>query len=56
MIMLYWSEKNLTKLHVFAAKHKVNTYSETLTISLRWLCIDLELTPSEIMTSRETQE
>ena len=26
------------------------------TISLRWLCIDLELTPSEIMTSRETQE
>ena len=26
------------------------------TISLRWLCIDLVLTPSEIMTSRETQE
>ena len=26
------------------------------TISLWWLCIDLELTPSEIMTSRETQE
>ena len=26
------------------------------TISLRWLRIDLELTPSEIMTSRETQE
>ena len=26
------------------------------TISLRWLCIDLELTPLEIMTSRETQE
>ena len=26
------------------------------TISLRWLCIDLELTPSAIMTSRETQE
>ena len=25
-------------------------------IYLRWLCIDLELTPSEIMTSRETQE
>ena len=28
--MLYWSEKNLTKLHIFAAKHKVNTYSEKL--------------------------
>ena len=26
------------------------------TISLRWLCIDFKLTPSEIMTSRETQE
>ena len=26
------------------------------TISLRCLCIDLELTPSEILTSRETQE
>ena len=26
------------------------------TISLRWLCIDLKLTPSEIMMSRETQE
>ena len=26
MIMLYWSEKNLMKLHIFAAEHKVNTY------------------------------
>ena len=30
MIMLYWSQKNLTKLHIFAAKHKINTYSEKL--------------------------
>ena len=51
--VLEW--KNLTKLHIFAAKHKVNTYSEK-TISLRWLYINLELTPSEVMTSRETQE
>ena len=44
--------KNVTKLHIFAAKHKVNTYSEKLFPSD---CAD-ELTPSEIMTSRETQE
>ena len=44
--VLEW--KNLTKLHIFAAKYKVNIYSEK-TISLRWLCIDLEFTPSEIM-------
>ena len=43
------------KLHIFAAKHKVNTVKQWKTISLRWLCIDLELTSSEIMTSRETQ-
>ena len=42
MIMLYWSEKISRNC----------TYSEK-TISLRWLCINLELTPSEIMTSRE---
>ena len=50
--VLEW--KNLMKLHIFAAKHKVNIQWKT--ISLRWLCIDLELIPSEIMTSRETQE
>ena len=30
MIVLYWSERNLTKLHIFAAKHKVIAYSEKL--------------------------
>ena len=50
--VLEW--KNLTKLHIFAVKHKVNTYSEKLFPSND--CIDFELTPSEIMTSRETQE
>ena len=55
MIMLHWSEKkNRAKLHTFAAKHKVNTYSEKLFPSDD--CIDLELTPSEIMMSHKTQE
>ena len=53
--MLYLDWKNLTKLHIFAAKHKVNTYSETLFSSDDCASI-WRLTPSEIMTSRETQE
>ena len=54
--ILEW--KNLTKLHIFAGKHNtyIGQHIQWKTISLRWLCIDLELTPSEIMTSRETQE
>ena len=39
-------QANLTKLHAFAAKHKVNTYSEFFFQSDD--SIDLELTPSEI--------
>ena len=58
-LKMYWwlrcpGVKNLTKLHKFAAKHKVNTYSEKLFPSddcaLIW-----SWPPSEIMTSRETQ-
>ena len=45
--------KNLTKLHILAAKHKVNTYCEKLFPSDD--CASM-LTPSETMTSRETQE
>ena len=57
---MYWwlcclEWKNLTKLHNICCQ----TQGQDMlwkTISLRWLCIDLELTPSEIATSRETQE
>ena len=48
--------KNLTKLYIFAANHKVNTYSEKLFLSDDCASINLELIPSEIMTSRETKE
>ena len=46
--------KNLTKLHICCQTQ--SQHMQWKTISLRLLCIDLELTPSEIMTSRETQE
>ena len=53
MIMLYWSEKS-HEIHIFAAKHKVNTYSEKLfppdDCASIW-----SWPPSEIMTSCETQ-
>ena len=42
------------KLHIFATIHKVNTYSEKLfpPMTVHRFGVD----PSEIMTSRETQE
>ena len=42
------------KLHIFATIHKVNTYSEKLfpPMTIHRFGVD----PSEIMTSRETQE
>ncbi len=30
MFILYWTEQNDRKLHVFATKHKANTYSKHL--------------------------
>ena len=40
---------NLTKLHIFAAEQKLNTQSKKYFPPMTvLLCIDLELTPSEI--------
>ena len=51
--VLEWT--NLTKLYVFAAKEKVNTYSEKLFSSNDCLSI-WGGSPVKFMTSRETQE
>ena len=48
-------QANLTKLHTFAAKHKVDTYSEKFFQSDDNVSI-WSRPPVKFMTSRETQE
>ena len=51
--VLKWT--NLTKLHIYAANQKDNTYSEELFLSND--CVSIwSWTPVKFMTSRETQE
>ena len=51
--VLKW--KNLTKLHMLAAKHKINTYNEKLFHSDD--CVSIwSWPPVKFMTSRGTQE
>ena len=57
---MYWSgapleQADLTKFHTFAAKHKVNTYSENFFQSDDSVSI-WSWPPVKFMKSRETQE
>ena len=44
MIVLHWEQANVTKLHTFAAKHKVNTYRENFfSVSMYHFGVDPQL-------------